>query len=96
MISKKVARKLCALFYIFIHNLSFIIICFAPVLGGFYHITAYVPLSDSGLVGTTGLEPAASWSQTKHSTKLSYVPIYKAYTLYQSCRLMSMFFVADD
>ena len=27
------------------------------------------------MVGTTGLEPAASWSQTKHSTKLSYVPI---------------------
>ena len=24
------------------------------------------------LVGATGLEPAASWSQTKHSTKLSY------------------------
>ena len=24
----------------------------------------------------TGLEPAASWSQTKHSTKLSYIPIY--------------------
>lgn len=26
------------------------------------------------LVGMTGLEPAASWSQTKHSTKLSYIP----------------------
>lgn len=26
------------------------------------------------LVGATGLEPAASWSQTKHSTKLSYAP----------------------
>ena len=24
------------------------------------------------LVEATGLEPAASWSQTKHSTKLSY------------------------
>ena len=24
------------------------------------------------MVGATGLEPAASWSQTKHSTKLSY------------------------
>ena len=24
------------------------------------------------LVEVTGLEPAASWSQTKHSTKLSY------------------------
>ena len=29
---------------------------------------------DSPLVGATGLEPAASWSQTKHSTKLSYAP----------------------
>ena len=28
------------------------------------------------MVGMTGLEPAASWSQTKHSTKLSYIPIY--------------------
>ena len=28
------------------------------------------------MVGATGLEPAASWSQTKHSTKLSYAPIY--------------------
>ena len=28
----------------------------------------------AGLVGATGLEPAASWSQTKHSTKLSYAP----------------------
>ena len=27
------------------------------------------------LVEVTGLEPAASWSQTKHSTKLSYAPI---------------------
>ena len=24
------------------------------------------------MVEATGLEPAASWSQTKHSTKLSY------------------------
>nr|DAJ20397.1 MAG TPA: hypothetical protein [Siphoviridae sp. ctzrC10] len=24
------------------------------------------------MVEVTGLEPAASWSQTKHSTKLSY------------------------
>ena len=29
----------------------------------------------SYLVEATGLEPAASWSQTKHSTKLSYAPI---------------------
>ena len=28
-----------------------------------------------GLVGATGLEPAASCSQSKHSTKLSYAPI---------------------
>ena len=31
-------------------------------------------LSLAALVGATGLEPAASWSQTKHSTKLSYAP----------------------
>ena len=27
------------------------------------------------MVGATGLEPAASCSQSKHSTKLSYAPI---------------------
>ena len=27
------------------------------------------------MVEVTGLEPAASWSQTKHSTKLSYTSI---------------------
>ena len=27
------------------------------------------------MVEATGLEPAASWSQTKHSTKLSYASI---------------------
>ena len=27
------------------------------------------------MVRMTGLEPAASWSQTKHSTKLSYIRI---------------------
>lgn len=27
------------------------------------------------MVKVTGLEPAASWSQTKHSTKLSYASI---------------------
>ena len=31
-------------------------------------------LSLPQMVGATGLEPAASWSQTKHSTKLSYAP----------------------
>ena len=30
----------------------------------------------SYLVEATGLEPAASWSQTKHSTKLSYASKY--------------------
>ena len=29
----------------------------------------------SVMVEATGLEPAASWSQTKHSTKLSYASI---------------------
>lgn len=28
------------------------------------------------LVEVTGLEPAASWSQTKHSTKLSYTSLF--------------------
>lgn len=27
------------------------------------------------LVGMTGFEPATSWSQTKRSTKLTYIPI---------------------
>lgn len=26
------------------------------------------------MVGATGFEPAASWSRTKRSTKLSYIP----------------------
>ncbi len=26
------------------------------------------------MVGATGLEPAASWSRTKHATKLRYAP----------------------
>ncbi len=33
-----------------------------------------IAYAGSTLVGMTGLEPAASWSQTKHSTKLSYIP----------------------
>ena len=33
--------------------------------------------SDSSLVEATGLEPAASWSQTKHSTKLSYASMLR-------------------
>ena len=32
------------------------------------------PLRTLGLVGVTGLEPAASWSQTKRATKLRYTP----------------------
>ena len=28
------------------------------------------------VVGVTGLEPAASWSRTKRSTKLSHTPIF--------------------
>ena len=32
------------------------------------------------LVEVTGLEPAASWSQTKHSTKLSYTSLTKITT----------------
>ena len=34
------------------------------------------------MVEVTGLEPAASWSQTKHSTKLSYTS-----KLFNFCRL---------
>ena len=38
------------------------------------------------MVGATGLEPAASWSQTKHSTKLSYAP-NSALSLYRTAAL---------
>ncbi len=34
------------------------------------------------LVEATGLEPAASWSQTKHSTKLSYASKYYTFILF--------------
>ena len=34
-----------------------------------------LPLNYTCMVGKTGFEPAASWSQTKRSTKLSYFPI---------------------
>ena len=45
----------------------------------------------SPLVGMTGLEPAASWSQTKHSTKLSYIPIYvKSNSAYIASRLTAI------
>ena len=33
----------------------------------------------AGYVEVTGLEPAASWSQTKHSTKLSYASNHYEY-----------------
>ena len=49
------------------------------------------------LVEATGLEPAASWSQTKHSTKLSYaseLPFWRprrtAFKLYQKQVLLSI------
>ena len=32
------------------------------------------------LVGVTGLEPMASWSRTKRSTKLSYTPMAEFYS----------------
>ncbi len=31
-------------------------------------------LEQGGDIGMTGFEPATSWSQTKRSTKLSYIP----------------------
>ena len=34
------------------------------------------------MVGTTGFEPATSWSQTKRTTKLCYVPIYLKYSFH--------------
>ena len=33
------------------------------------------PIKSLSLVGMTGFEPAASWSQTRRSTKLSHIPI---------------------
>ena len=41
-------------------------------LSYFKHILGIYAEYDSLQVEVTGLEPAASWSQTKHSTKLSY------------------------
>ena len=32
-------------------------------------------LSTTAMVGMTGFEPAASWSQTRRSTKLSHIPL---------------------
>ena len=50
------------------------------------------------MVEATGLEPAASWSQTKHSTKLSYASDFifelslTAFILYHAFRQMSIAF----
>ena len=46
------------------------------------------------MVEVTGLEPAASWSQTKHSTKLSYTSLTKITTqlLYYYLHVLSSFF----
>ena len=49
------------------------------------------------MVGATGLEPAASWSQTKHSTKLSYAPVVgplvTAFLFYHSWLILSRGFL---
>ncbi len=47
-------------------------------------------LPHTAMVEVTGLEPAASWSQTKHSTKLSYTSVSnrKAATCFQTCPLI--------
>ena len=47
------------------------------------------------MVGATGLEPAASWSQTKHSTKLSYAPQQQILLYYTAADLSSIFFFLD-
>ena len=47
-------------------------------------------LTDFSMVEVTGLEPAASWSQTKHSTKLSYTS--KAIKL--CCKSYSFYIIA--
>ena len=46
------------------------------------------------MVEVTGLEPAASWSQTKHSTKLSYTSLTKITTqlLYYYLHVLSSVF----
>ncbi len=43
------------------------------------------------LFGVTGFEPAASWSRTKHSTKLSHTPI--AILFYHKSFLLSSVFL---
>ncbi len=40
--------------------------------------TKALPLADTrrlGQIGITGFEPAASWSQTRRSSKLNYIPV---------------------
>ena len=45
------------------------------------------------MVGVTGFEPAASWSRTKRSTKLSHTPFFHALELYHICGGLSIFFL---
>ena len=44
------------------------------------------------MVGMTGLEPAASWSQTKHSTKLSYASSSTSIIISYLHRFVNTFF----
>ncbi len=60
-----------------------------PIIG----ITLYP--KGKAVVGATGLEPAASWSQTKHSTKLSYAPQQQILLYYTAADLSSIFFFLD-
>ncbi len=41
------------------------------------------------MVGMTGFEPAASWSQTKRSTKLSHIPVYLIFSFCKWSKLWS-------
>lgn len=45
------------------------------------------------MVGVRGLEPPASWSRTKRSTKLSHTPFFHALELYHICGGLSIFFL---
>lgn len=45
--------------------------------------------TDFFMVGVAGLEPAASWSRTKHTTKLCHTPI--ALSLYRMAERLSRF-----
>ena len=44
------------------------------------------------MVEATGLEPAASWSQTKHSTKLSYASLISFIIIPVSTRFVNPFY----